>query len=168
MSESFNLIELDKLTVGTIGEPGRRVFLLQARLGPQVVTLKLEKSQTAALAAYLERLLEDLPEPGPLPDDLDLEQPTEPEWVIGSLGVVYDESRDRLLLVAEEAVREGEDEEEGAHARFSATREQVAALARRGATLVEAGRPPCPLCGYPLDPTGHACPRTNGHRPPTL
>ena len=165
MSESFDLIALDKLTVGTVGAPGRRVFLLQARLGPQVVTLKLEKSQTAALAAYLERLLEDLPEPGLLPEDLDLEPPTEPEWVIGSLGVVYDESRDRLLLVAEEAVPE---DEEGAQARLSATREQVAALARRGAALVEAGRPPCPLCGYPLDPTGHACPRTNGHRPPTL
>ena len=165
MSESFDLIEVDKLTVGAIGEPGQRVFLLQARQGARVVTLKLEKSQTAALAAYLERLLEDLPAPGLLPEDLDLDHPTEPEWVIGSLGVVYDESLDRLLLVAEEAVPE---DEEGAQARFSATREQVAALARRGATLVQAGRPPCPLCGYPLDPTGHSCPRTNGHRPPTL
>jgi hypothetical protein len=34
--------------------------------------------------------------------------------------------------------------------------------------LVEQGRPPCPLCGYPLDPEGHACPRTNGHRAPSL
>ena len=32
--------------------------------------------------------------------------------------------------------------------------------------LVEAGRPPCPLCSLPLDPAGHDCPRTNGHRPP--
>jgi hypothetical protein len=22
------------------------------------------------------------------------------------------------------------------------------------------------LCGYPLDPRGHACPRTNGHHAP--
>lgn len=168
MSESFDLVDVDKLTVGAVGEPGRRVFLLQARHASQVVTFKLEKSQTAALAAYLERLLDDLPAPAPPPArdlDLDLEEPTEPMWVIGSLGVVYDEALDRLVLVAEEAVAE---EEEGARARISATRQQVRALAQRGAELVEAGRPPCPLCGYPLDPAGHACPRANGHRPPTL
>ena len=165
MSESYDLDDLDKLTVGAVGEPGKRVFLLQARHGSQVVTLKLEKSQTAALAAYIVRLLEDLPTPAILPEDLELDEPAEPEWVIGSLGVAYDEALDRLVLVAEEAVAE---DQSGAQARFSVTREQVAALARRGTQLVQAGRPPCPLCGYPLDPAGHACPRTNGHRPPTL
>ncbi len=167
MSESYDLAEVDKLTVGTIGEPGRRVFLLQARQGPHVVTLKLEKSQTAALGAYIARLLEDLPSPPVLPDDLELEleEPVDPEWVIGSLGIAYDDVLDRLVLVAEEAVNE---DETAARARFSLTREQVAALARRSTELVQAGRAPCPLCGYPLDPAGHACPRTNGHRPPTL
>jgi len=29
--------------------------------------------------------------------------------------------------------------------------------------VVRAGRPPCPLCGAPLDPTGHFCARRNGH-----
>jgi uncharacterized repeat protein (TIGR03847 family) len=29
--------------------------------------------------------------------------------------------------------------------------------------VVRAGRPTCPLCGNPLDPTGHICPRKNGH-----
>jgi hypothetical protein len=38
----------------------------------------------------------------------------------------------------------------------------------RGATLVATGRAACPLCGYPLDPRGHVCPKTNGHRPPRL
>ncbi|MGH9041277.1 MAG: DUF3090 family protein, partial [Acidimicrobiia bacterium] len=28
---------------------------------------------------------------------------------------------------------------------------------------VVAGRPPCPLCGGPLDPEGHVCPKLNGH-----
>lgn len=165
MSESYNLVDVDKLTIGTVGEVGRRVFLLQARHAGQVVTLKLEKSQTAALATYLERVLQDLPTPKDLPEDLELEEPTEPEWVIGTLGIAYDESLDRLVLLAEEAVPE---EEEGAQARFAVTREQVAALAMRGTQLVQAGRPPCPLCGYPLDPSGHDCPRTNGRRPPTL
>ena len=165
MSGYYELLDVDKLTVGAIGEPGHRLFLLQARHGGQVITLKMEKTQVAALSVYLANLLRDMPAPGELPQDLELEEPTEPEWVVGTLGVSYDAEVDRMLLVADEAV--GEDET-GAQARIGATRAQVAALAMRGTELVQAGRPPCPLCGYPLDPSGHACPRTNGHRPPTL
>jgi uncharacterized repeat protein (TIGR03847 family) len=82
-----------------------------------------------------------------------------------------------VVLVAAELTEEdeaaGEAPEDllggdGATARFLATREQMAALAIRSAQLVEAGRPACPLCGYPLDPSGHQCIRTNGHRPPQL
>lgn len=165
MSRSYELLDVDKLTVGAVGEPGQRLFLLQARAGAQVVTLKLEKVQVAALASHLGTMLQELPRPGHLPDDLELEDPTDPEWVVGTLGASYDEVLDRLLLVAEEAVLEGE---EAAEARFGLTREQVAALAVQGTRLVESGRPPCPLCGYPLDQRGHDCPRTNGHRPPAL
>ncbi|HVM02100.1 MAG TPA: DUF3090 family protein [Acidimicrobiales bacterium] len=165
MGESYELLDVDKLTVGALGKPGQRLFLLQAKAGAQVVTLKVEKVQVAALAAHLAAMLERLPRPGHLPEDLDLEAPAEPEWVVGSLGASYDEALDRLLLVAEEAVPEGE---EPAEARFGLTRDQVAALAIRSTRLVEAGRPPCPLCGYPLDERGHDCPRTNGHRAPTL
>lgn len=165
MSQSYELLDVDKLTVGAVGEPGQRVFVLQARHANQVVTLKVEKGQVAALAAHLGQLLADLPEPERLPDDLELETPVEPEWVVGSLGSSWDDDLDRLLLLIEEAVPEGED---GAEARIGLTRAQMAALAVRGAELVTAGRPPCPLCGYPLDPRGHDCPRTNGHRPPAL
>ncbi len=38
------------------------------------------------------------------------------------------------------------------------------AFAQRAAAVVGAGRPPCPFCGLPLDPTGHLCPRQNGYR----
>jgi uncharacterized repeat protein (TIGR03847 family) len=146
------------------------VFLLQARQGVEVVTLKLEKVQVAALSQSLAKLMSDLVRPERLPDgvDLDLEEPAEPEWVVGTLGVGYDEETDRILLIAEELTPEDEDDVLAGVARFGTTREQVAALAIRGTQLVEAGRPSCPLCGYPLDPSGHVCPRTNGHRPPTL
>ena len=55
------------------------------------------------------------------------------------------------------------DEEEGYLARLYLTAAQARAMAARGATAVERGRPPCPLCGGPLDPSGHVCPRLNGH-----
>jgi uncharacterized repeat protein (TIGR03847 family) len=41
---------------------------------------------------------------------------------------------------------------------------QARAFARRCARVVSAGRPACPFCGQPLDPTGHICPRANGYR----
>ena len=174
MSASFDLSPVDRITVGTVGPTGKRAFFLQARQSGQLVTLKIEKQQVAALASHLADLLADLPSVGTLPDDdeLDLEEPAIAEWAVGSLRVEYDSTLDQIVIVAEEIEivdEEGEPVDEGGGvARLAATREQIAALAIRGTTLVEAGRPPCPLCGYPLDPSGHSCPRTNGHRAPTL
>jgi uncharacterized repeat protein (TIGR03847 family) len=68
-----------------------------------------------------------------------------------------------VVIVIEELVEENET---GAMARIAVTREQAGAFAIHATQLVESGRPPCPLCGAPLDPSGHECPRTNGHRPP--
>ena len=162
MSSSFEISEVDHLTTGAIGPPGQRVFYLQARQGKQVVSLRLEKAQVAALVAYLAGMLSDMPPPAEIPSTgMDLIEPVVAEWVVGSLGVTYDEDADRVVILAEELVEEGE---EPARIRISATREQIAALSVRGAEAVAAGRPPCPLCGQPLDPEGHTCPRLNGHR----
>lgn len=163
MSPQLDLGDVGRFTVGAEGSVGRRVFLLQVRHDNELLTLKVEKQQVSVLADYLGRLLADLDRPGHLPDDLELEEPTEPHWVVGTLGVSWDEDADRIVLVAEELVAEGED---GDMARFTISREQAAAFAVRATLLVEAGRAPCPLCGLPLDPQGHECPRTNGHRPP--
>lgn len=54
-----------------------------------------------------------------------------------------------------------EDENEGYVARIYATRPQVRAMAAKGAEAVAAGRPLCPLCDMPMDPSGHRCPRWN-------
>jgi uncharacterized repeat protein (TIGR03847 family) len=172
VSSSFDFPSVDRLTTGTVGPPGQRVFYLQARSGPQVVTLRLEKAQVAALAQYLAEQLSDLPalDATELPIDLDLEEPVVPEWTVGSLGIALDEDTERITLVAEELVP-GVDEDdeidplapEPGVARFAVTRAQVAAFIVRASQVVAAGRPPCPLCGRPLDPEGHVCVKTNGH-----
>jgi uncharacterized repeat protein (TIGR03847 family) len=174
VSEHLDLGSPDRFTVGTVGPVGDRIFLLHAAQGQTAVTVKVEKQQVAVLASYLARIVRELGRPGRLPDDLDFDTGAEPAWVVGTIGVSYDETTDRLVVVVEEsaAAEGGEDdqEEEGAEdgmaARIAVTREQAAAFAIRATQLVEAGRPPCPLCGLPLDPSGHDCPRTNGHRPP--
>jgi uncharacterized repeat protein (TIGR03847 family) len=163
MNEPLDLGDLDRFTVGVVGTVGRRLFLLQCTSGSVTLTVKVEKQQVSVLAEYLVRLLGDLPRPDDVPTDMELNDVTEPRWVVGTLGVSYDEDTDRIVLVAEELVAE---EEDGDVARCSITRAQAAAFAIRATGLVEAGRPPCPLCGLPLDPAGHECPRTNGHRPP--
>ena len=190
-STSYDFEAPDFFTTGTVGPAGRRVFYLQAREGGRVVTLKLEKEQVGALGEYLAKLLADLPKPGPLPTDMALLEPVQEEWVVGSLGVAYDESADRILIVAEELTEEteeDEEEEEGeeaveteaepesaaeaveeasdtAKARFRLTRPQAAAFVERARALVQAGRPICRTCGLPIDPDGHPCPGTNGHVP---
>lgn len=166
MSEAYELVAPERVTVGTVGPVGQRAFFVQARQAGLLVTVKLEKQQVGALAESIGRLLQDLPRPGHLPEgeELELEPFEEPDFVAGTLAVAYDAALDRVVLLAEELV--GEEEPEGDEARLSLSREQAAALAIRGTQLVEAGRPPCPLCGFPLDPRGHSCPRTNGHRPP--
>lgn len=160
---SYDLPSVDVVTVGTVGPPGRRVFYLQARWADRLVTLKLEKQQVAALSTAVLELLADLPPPGALPTDLDLVPPVEPEWQVGTMALgAYDEVTDRAMLVAEEAITD-DDEIPGDVARFGLSRAQLAALAQRGQELVTAGRPPCPWCGLPVDPSGHVCPRSNGH-----
>ena len=41
---------------------------------------------------------------------------------------------------------------------------QARAFAQRAKRVVEAGRPSCPFCGNPIDPSGHLCVRANGFR----
>jgi uncharacterized repeat protein (TIGR03847 family) len=43
------------------------------------------------------------------------------------------------------------------------TLETARGFVNRALEVVAAGRLPCPLCGQPLDPQGHICPRRNGH-----
>ena len=79
------------------------------------------------------------------------------------------------MLVAEEFVPDEDDDDEAddlaawlarsspsaATARFRLTRAQVQAMVRHATRVVTAGRPLCQICGRPMDPAGHFCPRNN-------
>jgi uncharacterized repeat protein (TIGR03847 family) len=149
----------DKVMVGVRGEVGSRLFLLQAREGRRLVIVKCEKQQLAALAEWLAQVITEMGRPGNLPDDLSLEAEYETDFVAGDIAVSLDEEAHTIEVTFESL--EGEDE-----LVLTLTREWAGGLAIAIARLVEAGRPACPLCGGPLDPKGHDCPRTNGHTPP--
>jgi uncharacterized repeat protein (TIGR03847 family) len=163
--EEFDAAE--RLAVGAFGDPGQRVFVLQVEQGGRVLTVKVEKRQVAELATHLTSAMADRPpvELGPSVAAR-LTSEAEPAWVVGAMHLAYDGATERVSLVLEEFQSEEDDEQ--ASARISVSVAQALALATEIADLVAAGRPPCPHCGYPLDPTGHVCPKSNGHRPPKL
>ena len=163
MTGEHDLSSPEQFTVGTVGPVGSRMFLLQCRQGAAGLTVKVEKQQVAVLANYLARIVREIGPADEPAEDLPFDSDAEPDWVVGTIGVSYDEESDRVVVIMEELVAE---DEEGAVARISISREQAAGFALKATQLVEAGRPACPLCGLPLDPSGHVCPRTNGHRPP--
>lgn len=175
MNRSFDLDAPDHFTAGAVGQPGARVFYLQARQRGTVVTLKVEKEHVRALGEYLAGLLTQLEASATKPAaDAGLLQPLEPVWDVGSLGLGYDDTRDRIIVVANEATGAEEDEEapttereqpaaDVATARFAITRGQAAAFTERARALMKGGRPACPMCSQPVDAAGHVCPRANGH-----
>ncbi len=168
---THDLDPVDRITVGTVGQPGQRTFYLQARRGRQLLSMILEKDQVSALATALEQLLENLAEKNPLLNtsediisitNMELEQPLEEAFRIGQLGLGYDEGQDTLVIIAQEIGQtEGDDLET---VRFTFSREQGRSLAQRSSETVAQGRPRCPQCGEPINPEGHFCIKKNGHR----
>jgi uncharacterized repeat protein (TIGR03847 family) len=167
---TYDFETVQRITADAIGEPGHRIFYVQARRGPRLISLLAEKEQVRALADAIERLLDELAEKNPLLStsddmlvtDMSLEEPVEPEFRIVQMGLGYDNDRDMVVLVVQGQTDAGEDE---ALLRISATRPQMRALSVHAARVVAAGRPICGNCGHPMDPGGHFCPERNGHGP---
>ncbi|MFI0446162.1 DUF3090 domain-containing protein [Actinomadura sp. 6N118] len=171
----------DRFVAGAVGQPGDRAFFLQARSGPRVTSVGLEKFQVTLLAERLEELLDEVLRrsggdaavpavaPSELHDDEPLDQPVEEEFKVGTMALAWDPEDERIIIEAQEVTEEAEDAEVGEDdpaivvLRVRITAAQARAFAERALKVVAAGRPPCPLCGLPLDAAGHICPRQNGH-----
>lgn len=169
-------------TADYVGEPGERAFYLQLRGPFGTRSYEFEKQQASALADKLRELLTlvdaadtiNKTEPGRDPA-LVLEPPDVVEWRIGTIGLAYDEETDRVLVLAQPIEFEEEDSGESTESqqqeadtethRFLLRRDQVRAFVLHTLAIVAEGRPICQLCGLPMDPAGHNCPASNGHRP---
>lgn len=169
----MDLGPVDRITAGTVGEPGSRTFFLQVRAAAELVTVVVEKQQVQLLAASILELLADLEletGTGPSESELVLEEPVDPRWRAGKLSIGYDHDQELFVLEIEEFTP-GEEEEDAGLAlgvdheivQLAATREQMFALSRHSATVIGQGRPACQFCGNPMDAEGHACPAMNGH-----
>jgi uncharacterized repeat protein (TIGR03847 family) len=167
---------VDRITADAIGDPGERIFYIQARAGGELITVIVEKQQVQLLSASVLELMATLEiETGEGPDEAEmgLEQPLEPRWRTGRLALGYDQSQELFTLEIEEYRPETEEAEsedpptdpegDAEVVRLLASREQMFALSRHGAAVAARGRPTCQFCGNPMDPEGHACPAMNGH-----
>jgi uncharacterized repeat protein (TIGR03847 family) len=172
----------ERFVAGTVGQPGERTFYLQARLGARTTSVALEKGQVNQLAVKLDELLDEVA-PGVLgtaggqaappaaADDGPLELPLTEDFRVGAITLAWDHDGARVIIEAQEESDEPiepladqvPDDGPGV-LRVRITPEAARAFSRRAIQVVRQGRPPCPLCGLPLDPAGHVCPRQNGHR----
>jgi uncharacterized repeat protein (TIGR03847 family) len=168
----LELNPVDSITIDAVGKPGERVFFLQAVKGRQVVSLLVEKLQVESLAVGITEYFEELAKNYPtlLPasaeyseEAMHIEPPVTPLFRVGSLGLGYDAESDRAILVAHEILGENQAVEEVGEIHFWCSRDQLARLGKWGAEVASRGRQICPLCGQPMDPAGHLCPKKNGH-----
>lgn len=165
----------DRFVVGTVGEPGDRTFYLQATGQGRVVSVVLEKVQVSLLAEKLDELLGEANRRFGVPvsdadtaevDNEPLAAPVEEEFRVGTLGLAFDVDTSTVVIEAIEVGESDNDEEpspELDRLRVRITPAETRAFIERARRVVAAGRPPCPLCGQPLDPSGHICPRHNGY-----
>jgi uncharacterized repeat protein (TIGR03847 family) len=172
----------DRLVVGTVGRPGAREFYLQARTKARIVTVALEKEQSARLAEKIDEVLDEMrstegnpfrvPDSMPveLVDNDPLEQPLDTQFRTGAIGLGWDPMTAQIVIEAYAVadVRDVDSDEFDSEPIEVEPRESLLvripvsmarAFAKRTLEVVGAGRPSCPLCGYPMNPEGHVCPQ---------
>jgi uncharacterized repeat protein (TIGR03847 family) len=187
-----NFEKPDRFVVGTVGEPGQRTFFLQAKDGPRVTSVALEKQQVAILAERIDLLLDEalrrsggdaaIPAVAPtgVGDGRPLDQPIVEEFRVGTITLSWDAEDGSVVIelfpVSDEPATESFDEETEEAEEPSQVVEAdemvvvkldpgyARSFVRRAQSVVSAGRPPCQFCGNPLDPDGHLCPRANGFK----
>lgn len=152
---------LGRFAPGAIGEPGHRVFYLQAFADGTEVAVKVEKQQAQLLADHLVRLLDDLPGTEGEVAPAEALPPSDLAWAVGSISIGVDRTDNRLVVLLEEFVDPEEPDPDPGRLRVRLTREQVRAYAGQVEVLLATSRPLCRLCEQPIDPDGHACPRLN-------
>ncbi|MET8159142.1 DUF3090 domain-containing protein [Sphaerisporangium sp. NPDC005289] len=173
----------ERFVAGAVGQPGSRAFFLQARGQGRMTTVGLEKFQVAVLADRLDELLDEVlrrsggtaPVPAMAPVELSdkapLDLPIDEDFRVGTMALAWDPDTSQVVIEAKEVDDEEEEEEtidddrpDSAVLRVHITAAEARAFTQRALEIVAAGRPPCPLCGQPLDADGHICVRLNGHR----
>ena len=166
----------DRVVVGTIGLPGARTFYLQVRAGKQIVSIALEKQQSALLAEKIDDILDQLitaeGNPFSVPTGTPIElvdndplEAVQEQFRAGAMSLGWDPTTAQVVIEAYpitdvDADDNDESLDEDDANEMLLVRMPVGtarAFAKRTREIVEAGRPTCSTCGYPIDADGHIC-----------
>ncbi|MGN7148600.1 DUF3090 domain-containing protein [Arthrobacter sp. SAFR-179] len=168
----------DRVVIGTVGLPGARTFYLQVRTGKQIVSIALEKQQSAELAGKIDEILDQLialeGNPFSIPTGTPIElvdndplEAVEEQFRTGAMTLGWDPTTAQVVIEAYPISDvDADDDDEPSDGNSTEVAEMLLvrmpvgtarAFAKRTREVVGAGRPACPLCGYPVDPDGHVC-----------
>lgn len=169
MAESLELGPVVAVEAEAIGVPGQRRFRIRAMNQQGAIgTIWLEKEQLNAVGDALETTLRDasyrhrprLADDDDAPAVLPLGTGLEIQAAQLSLGLNRDTNQ--VVLAAADG-QPGDDDLTAITCDFDFYRAHL--LREQITSVVSSGRPLCPLCTAPMEPTGHVCVRTNGHHP---
>lgn len=163
----------DRCVVGTVGQPGQRLFLIQVAQGNRLAAVALEKQQTQLLAMRIGEVLDqlaelghdDVPDRHPPRDMGPLDVPVDVAFRAAAIGLAWDQDKGRIVLELF-SVEVDDDTGENSLLQILLKPSMAREFSSRAEQVVSSGRPACPACGQPLDPDGHICPRANGYRGP--
>ena len=168
----------DRVVIGTIGVPGARTFYLQVRAGAQLVSIALEKQQSALLAEKIDEILDQritlegnpfsVPTGTPIElVDNDPLEAVEEQFRTGAMSLGWDPTTAQVVIEAYPITDIDDDpdddslDQDGVEVpEMLLVRMPVGtarAFTKRTREVVGAGRPLCPLCGQPMDADGHVC-----------
>ena len=168
----------DRVVIGTIGLPGARTFYLQVRAGTQIVSIALEKQQSALLAEKIDEILDQLitveGNPFSVPTGTPIElvdndqlEAVQEQFRTGAMSLGWDPTTAQVVIEAYPITDVDADDNDPLLAEDDAAEPEMLlvripvgtarAFAKRTREIVGAGRPTCPLCGYPIDADGHIC-----------
>lgn len=166
----------DRCVVGTIGEPGNRLFVIQVSQGGTLVSVAVEKQQVQMLGRRVGEILDQLQSlghadaEGEEPTDMGpLDAPLDVEFRVGAIGLAWDAERNSVQLelfsvdLGEEAP---DDESHNVLVQVWLSPRKAREFSLRAEVVVASGRPACPFCSQPVEHGGHICPRANGYRGP--
>ncbi|ASW55037.1 DUF3090 domain-containing protein [Plantactinospora sp. KBS50] len=166
---------------------GRVVSVALEKVQVSLLAEKLEELLSEANRRFGIKLPEP---PAATTDNEPLDTPVDEEFRVGTLGLAFDVDTATVVIeaiaageaeaeielagaeaelaaepdaVGEDAIDEEEPDPDLDRLRVRLTPEAAREFIDRARRVVAAGRPPCPLCGQPLDPAGHLCPRNNGY-----
>jgi len=172
-SELQDLGMADSVEAEAVGVPGKRTFKVTATSQRGSAVVWMEKEQLFEMAVAIKRILStraDADEPAATVESAPgSAPPVEAEFKAGEMSLRHDAGSGILTLEAApiEPAPEadaGEFVVPPSPVRFSFTRTAALALVDKALEAWAAGRKRCPLCGGPIDPEGHFCVKTNGHR----